>query len=107
MVQFNGLRAFDGLGILFILMKDLQAYLEEEELLCNECTCIMLLTCLPGGGRAIGAGAGDGGDAAVGRGEVVASKISSSLMLLAPPPSFSAVSITSHFFCSSACTFCA
>ena len=66
---------------------------------------------LPGGGGGIGAfggggggGAAGAGGAAAGGGAAAASKISSNLMSPAPPPSFSAVSIASHFLCSN--SFC-
>ena len=53
------------------LMKDLQASLEEVGLLCNECTCILLLDCLIGylvevgpwsGGGAVSEGGAGGGE---------------------------------------------
>ena len=93
-------------------MKDLKASsLEGVGLLCNKFICnikVLLYHWLPGGGGGAGGpgadgggGAGGGGAAATGGGAAVASKISSNL---AAPPSFSAVSIASHFLCSN--SFC-
>ena len=87
-------------------MKDLEASsLEGVGLLCNKFICnitvLLYWHWLPGGGGGAGgpgaAGGGGGGGAAVTGGAAAASKISSNL---APPPSFRAVSIASHFLCS-------
>ena len=113
LVQLSDFKAFDGLGIFFLFREGPGpgpnipgggggAPVQQVN------NCVLHFNWLPGaggGGGGPGAdgggGAGGGGAAATGGGAAVASKISSNL---APPPSFSAVSIASHFLCSN--SFC-